>query len=354
MYKRVIIIFSLLFIFSWGLFSTNVSMKYKKNENSFDLTIYDNINKFNIKLKDNKIDSVDISNFQVNSLIIKKEAKFINREIYVDNSINYYINIINDNLEFFTNYSSFDVSNNKINSLVYSYKKLRLEFVNYSIKNVDNNSFYYDFSNLNFTNNGFINYIDYSFYNFDIKQEVAYSKFGLLYSSFISYKFKKLLFFLVRKNMNEKYIYGIEFKDKIVNFKISDKIYPISIYGGQGVKRNFTIDSKLCFNYKFKTMENKLIVKIHHEIDYNKYLEREYINHYSVSNVYQYKKNTVHLFFEYNKLCEFYIKINNLKLLVKNKEIILEISYNIKKENVNYNINLTSNGLFEFSSIISL
>ncbi len=352
MYKRVILFFLLFFVFLSNIFSTNVNIKYDNFNNSIDLSIYDNLNKVGIKFTNSKIDTLNLLNYSLNGLKIKKENKFKDKEIYISKTLNYYINIEKGSFAYFTNFIPLNRGEYSINSLSYNKDIFKFEFLFYNINKDDRDLFYYDYSNLKYTKKGVINYLFIKFKNIDLHQEFAISKYGIIYSTMFCLNYKKAQIFILNKNINEKFRYGFVLNNDPIRFEINEKLYPISIYSGQGKKREYNVKSEI--NFEILSLNLNIIMKINHQIIYDKYLKKSINNDFNIKSNFKYKKLNLELGISVEKIIKYYLIINNAKFIYNEDEFFIQLDYLSRRENKKYLIKLSSKGIIEISYSIFL
>lgn len=350
MYKRIILFNLIIFTTFIDLFSTYACLESEKMFTIYNFSIYDNCNKVSIKFKDNKVDCLNTFVFSYKDIKINKRNLFINKELFLDLSDNIYnINIEKNLLKFTFLFYPFVNINFNISSLEYKTKNFKLQnifYYNYPKKNYD---LFIDYSSLNFTKKGVIYYIDYSQNKMNFNGEIALSKFGLFYSSKIDYQYKKIQFFLCYKNLNEKFYYGLIFNYHPIRFEIKEKIYPKSLYGGQGTKREFYIKSKINFIfklYKFKIENN---VNLYHNITYDKFLSKKINNEISITEKFKANKNDIEISIDYINKLKLALRINNVSIKYMNDILEIDLIYCSTNDSKIYNINISTKGEINIS-----
>jgi len=326
-----------------SLFSTNVSLISNNLDNSLKLNIYDKFNKVSIKFENNKILDVNSLKFSKNNLLIKKDKIQLNEQVIIDSSLRYII--------------SFDYNILKISSTIPTFSKEKVDIKNlelnlnnlviqasyyYNYSNL-NNKFYYDLSNLLYTKNGYLFYLKYKFKNISTQQELATTNYGIYYSSIFALNLKCFTFFFNIKNINEKYAYRVVFNYGNFKYESIDKIFDISIYGGQGIKRNRQVKGKLKLNYYINNLQIIIYLNMLTEIDYDVYLRKTINKDFKVSTVFKTDKNEIEFSLNYNNNFAFYIIFNSVKISYTNKVVGLQYNFENNKNKSYYNFKLNSN-----------
>lgn len=327
----------------FGLFSTNVSLTSNNLNNSLKLDIYDKFNKVSIKFEDNKILELNSLKLSINNIIIKKDKILLNEQVILDNSLRYFINFDYKLFQISSTIPTF--SNDKIDI-----KNLQLNWNNlifqasyyYNYTNI-NNKFYYDFSNLLYTKNGSLFYLKYEFKNIFTQQELAATNYGIYYSSIYAINLKNFTFYFNIKNINEKYAYSVIFNYGNFKYEAIDKIYDISIYGGQGIKRNRQVKSKVKLNYDINNLQIILYLNMLIEIDYDVYLRKTINKDFKMRTIIKTEKNEIELSLNYDNNYAYYVVFNNVKINYSNKVIELQYNFENKKDKSIYDIKLNSN-----------
>ena len=340
MYKRIIIFVLYILTSFCPLFSTYVNLNIENHFSTVDLAFYDNSKKISIKIKDNKIEELNSLEFKYKSIEIKKFDLFKNRNLSLKTNDIYYIKYSFPKLSFYKSYRPLFKSEFEISSFILRQKYFLLQSMFYYKYFEENIGYYYDYSNLNFTKKGLINYIDYGFNDFKINSEFSISNYGFYYSLNVNYQYKYLDLYFCSKNINEKFNYGLIFDYKPISFEVNEKIYPISIYGGQGKKREYFIESDILLNSKtFKTN-----LHLYHEVKYNEFLKKEVKNIISINEKIKVKNNYIEALLSYSDNFSISIIMNKFKIRYYKKILFFDINYITRDKTKSFNINFSSKG----------
>lgn len=329
------------------LFSTNVSLTSCNINNSLKVEICDKFNKLSINFEKNKKLELNTLKFEKNNIFIKKENTQLNEQIIIDNSLRYIICFDYELFKITSTIPSFTNEKIDIKSIELNFKNLIIQSTYYYNNTNINNKFYYDFSNLLYTKNGNLFYLEYEFKNILTYQEFAITNYGIFYSSIYALKLNYFTFYFNLKNINEKYSYKVVFNYGNFEYDTIDKIYDISIYGGQGIKRNRQVNSKIKLNRDFKSIKVSLYLNLSTEIDYDVFLRRTINNNYKLRTTLKTNKNIMELCLNYNDNFDFYLIYNNVKINYSNKIIYLQFNFENKNNKSNYNIEINSDKKIE-------
>ncbi|NCD04748.1 MAG: hypothetical protein EOL97_01390 [Spirochaetia bacterium] len=343
MIKKILLAMIYINLSLLGLFSTNVSLTNNNLNKNLKIDISDKFNNVSIKFENNKIVEVNSLKLSINNILIKKEKIQLNEQVIVDNSLRYIISFNYNLFKISSTIPSF--SNDKIDIKIFELNYNNLIFQTsyyYNYSNL-NNKFYYDFSNLLYTKNGYLFYLEYEFKNISTKQELGITNLGTNYSSIYALNLKHFTFSFNVKNINEKYTYKVIFNHGNFKYESIDKIYDISIYGGQGIKRNRQVKSKLKLNYDINNFQIMIYLNFFTEIDYDVYLKKTINKDFKIRTIIRNNENEIELSLNYNNNFAFYFIFNNVKINFSNN--IFDIQYNFKNKNNYscYNIKLNSN-----------
>lgn len=355
MHEKKIILLCVIILILNSLFGTNLKIDYENKSGEIEFSISDKVNNLTINFQNNKLEEIKTLKFDFNGLSIKKENVFSNHQIKVIDSQLYYIKFSYSNLIFRTLFNPLNSEKIALNSIKYMSKNLEVESIYYDIKDNQNDEFYYDFSTLKYTKKGIINYINYRVEKFTFDEELAISDFGIFYSSKLNYNIKKFDFYVIKKNINENYILGINFNYSPIDIKIVDNIYPISIYGGRGVKRDFSINSNLELKFSILNIENHFKIKISNKISYNEFLIKELTIDYNLSDSFTISNNLIKLSMDYeNNKVSYCFELNNFKFLFKDKRFNISFWKSFIKNNNIFEINISNLGVLEISYQLKL
>ncbi len=355
MHEKKIILLCVIILILNSLFGANLKIDYENKLGDFDFYISDKVNKLTINFQNNQLKEIKTLKFDFNGLSVEKENIFSSHQIKVIDSQLYYIKLGYPNLIFRTILYSLNPKKISLNTIKYKKKNLEVESIYYDIKYNENDEFYYDFSTLKYTEKGFISYLNVKVGDLLFNEELAITNFGIFYSSKLNYKIKKFDIFIIRKNINESYILGCNFNYNKINVKISDNIYPISIYGGRGVKRDFSINSSLELKFSICNIDQLLKIKINNKISYNEFLIKELTLDYNISDIFSINKQLVKLSIDYeNNKFSYDIEINDIKFSYKDNQFNIYFSKSFIKKNNIFEINISSLGVLSFSYLIKL
>jgi hypothetical protein len=349
MHKKYLIAFLLPLISLHVLFSTNVNIKSSNWNNCFELNISDKWNKIGVKFKNNEFKGLSLLKIKHDNITVQKYKLFDNRYLVLNGKSLYCINFKYPTFEIFSTINTLNSENIDIKLIKLIKDKLTLNTAFYFCKNVENNSFYYDYSNLLYTKNGMLNYVKYKSKFVQGEVEWAFTKYGIFHSSTLSLLINRFVFFVNYKNINELYNLGFEFHHDNCKIKVIDKISEISVYGGQGKKRNFSIDGNLKFEYDVLSYRSILYFYSFHEINYDEFLIKSIKLRLRVRNKAIIDNITYEICINYNDGYGGYLKINNLKFSYNYDKIDCLIEYKIKKDNSSFDLKLSLTGKLEIS-----
>lgn len=347
MYKRIFLLFFLNFYISFLVFPTNVNLTYDNCSNIFNIKIYDNSNKLSLNFTNSKINNLDLLCFEFNSLKINKSQLGENKELFVDKKSEYYLSFNYNNFKFITNFFPLNDSDYDIKNVILNKNNLLLDISFYKIKMENLSPYYIDYSSIKYTKKGILNYIEYKYNRYTLIQELAVSKFDILYSSKVIIDLSKTKITLNVKNLNEKLKYIINFNYYPIKVIIKESIYPKSIYSGQGTKRNFSIDSEYKINFNIFDINNKLKISYYHQIEYDEFLNKDIQNIFEVKNAIKYKSNVLEFKLNYDNKISLIIKYNKIKVEVNEKEAVFYVNYLSKQNRKEYLINISSKGILK-------
>ncbi len=348
------IVFIIILLGDRVLFAANVNINSDFVKNYHKIEFTDKSNKLGIKFEENKILSLNILKLEQNKIKIQN-SKIIENENLVFDENNYYnLNFIYNCFEFYTTLPILNDENIDIKSIKYINSSLVLQTSIYHLKNQVNDDFYFDYHSLNFTQEGVVNYLKYTYKNISLENEVALSKFGIFLSTKALFTYKKLKFFFITKNIKEKYSYGFIFENSIAKVEVIDKIYQLSIYGGQGVKRNFQISSDLKIPINTDFFQSTFYLSTQHEIDYDVYLNKSIKQSYRIRNKIQYNETTLEYSCRIGEKISAYLIINNLKISYYNKKFDFNVYFENSQKNSKFKLNFSQEGNFQISYTYSL
>jgi hypothetical protein len=348
------IVFIIILLSSRTLFSANIYINNDFVKNYHKIEFTDKSNKVGIKLEENKILSLNILKLEQKNFKIQN-SKIIENEYLIFDENNYYN--LNFNYNSMQLYSTIPVLNEDsvdIKSVKFTCNNLVLQTSFYHLKEQVNDEFYFNYQSLNFTQKGIVNYISFSYKNLSLENEIVLSKYGVFMSYKALYTFNNLKFFFTTKNIKEKYIYGFIFENSMAKVEVVDKIYELSIYGGQGVKRNFQISSDLKIPIETDLYKSTFYLSTHHEIDYDVCLNKSINQIYRIRNKFIYKDYNIESSIRLGEKLSAYFIINNLKISYYNKKFDFNFIIEKSQKNSYFKLDFSLEGNFQISYTYSL
>lgn len=343
------IVFIFILMCSRSLFSANVNIKTDFVKNYHKIEFTDKSNKIGLKFEESKILSLNILKLKQNNFKIQN-TKIIENQYLIFSERNFYNLKFNYNsIDFYTTIPALIDNKIDIKSVKLTYNNLILQTSFYHIKEHSYDNFYYDYQSLNFTQNGILNYINYTYKNLSLENEIALSEFGIYTSYKALFTYDKLKVFFITKNIKEKYCYGFIFENSMAKVEVIDKIYELSIYGGQGVKRNFQISSDLKIPISNDFFKSTFYLSTYHEIDYDVYLNRSINQIYKIRNKFIYKGYKIESSLRFGEKLSAYFIINNLKISYYNKKFDFNIFIESKQNNSIFKLDFSLEGDFQIS-----
>lgn len=354
MSRKIIVVFFLLCLNLFILSASNLSINSDLMKNYTVVKFDDNINLIGVEFENNKVLGLNTLKIEQNKAKISKFSLFENKNLFVDKKNRYFLSIESFPLTVSSTISLFNKDGIDLSTIKYKSENIQLSTSYFYSKNKDFNSFYYDFSSLLYTKQGLITdlFLKYKFVT--LESEVALAKYGTFWSYSANCKFKKVNVFFNTKNINEKYKAGFTFTSDNVKVEVIHKIYNISAYGGQGVKRNYSIDGNLKFNFKKEVFKSTLYFSTYHEIDYDVYLNKSIKQKFKVRQKIEGDNNNYEWSFSYSDGFSTYIVINCFKLVYDFKKVDLQFLYTMRKKDNSLKIQLSTSGMLKLSYNYSL
>lgn len=349
MRKIKLIIFYIFLFNSNFLFAAYVTINSDFVNSYNEIEIVNNTNKFKLKFADNKLETLSLLQLSYENITIKKSNLLVSKQLSLDTSRYYLMNIEFPPLILSSTISLLNEKQIEVKTLTYLNDKLTISNSYYNINETIKDSYYYDLSSLYYTERGFVSYLSYQGNYLGIETETAYTKYGLFCSFTSSFFLNPFTINLNYKNNNEKYNFQIIFDYKNMNIKVTDKIYRISIFGGQGVKRNYSINGNLKFTFNKEEFTSKIYITTSHEIDYDEYLNKTVKQKVRIRNKININDLNCETSLTYNGDISGYLSINDIKISYSKKTILFSLKYSTNRENMTFVLQASSKGSLKIS-----